>query len=147
MLIHILTPGGLSWTRNGVPRTDDAHDRLKREKARAKPEDLCRGMPSEFEEFLRYCRRIRFAECPDYEHWREEFRALMSEHGYGESEKFIWPPPPVEVSSDCECTRRPRPHALCDSFARRPNLLRHVVLRLYGTMALRRFSTTSPLSN
>lgn len=99
MFIHILTPSGLSWTRKGVPRTDDEHNRLKREKAHAKPEDLCRGMPTEFEEFLRYCRRLRFAECPDYEHWREEFRALMVEHGFGESDSFIWPAPPVEVST------------------------------------------------
>ena len=31
MLIHLLTPAGLSWTRNGVPKTDVAHNRLKRE--------------------------------------------------------------------------------------------------------------------
>ena len=67
MLVHLLTPGGLSWTRNGVPKTDAAHKRLKREKAAAAPEDLCRGLPDVFEEFLRYCRRLKFAERPDYE--------------------------------------------------------------------------------
>ena len=40
MLIHLLTPGGLSWTRNGVPKTEEAHDILKREKAGARPEEL-----------------------------------------------------------------------------------------------------------
>lgn len=99
MLIHLLTHAGLSWTRNGVPKETPEHDRLKKEKARARPEDLCRGMPSEFEEFLRYCRKLRFAELPDYERWREEFRGLMAEHGFGEDEKFLWPPPAVDVSS------------------------------------------------
>jgi hypothetical protein len=97
MLIHILTPGGLHWTRNGVPKTDGEHERLKQSKKAARPEDLCRGMPSEFEEFLRYTRKLRFADMPDYEHWREEFRSLMSERGYGEDEAFIWPPPPQPV--------------------------------------------------
>ena len=97
MFIHLLTPGGLSWTRNGVPKTDEQHRRIKRAKQSARPEDLCRGMPSEFEEFLRYCRRLKFAERPDYEHWMEEFQALAHENGFMDIDKFIWPPPPQQV--------------------------------------------------
>lgn len=95
MFIHLLTPGGLSWTRNGVPKTDSAHDRIKRAKKNARPEDLCKGMPSEFEEFLRYCRRLKFFECPDYDHWKEEFQALAQDSGFTDIERFIWPPPPA----------------------------------------------------
>lgn len=93
MLIHLLTPGGLSWTRNGVPKTDAAHDRLMREKRNARPEDLCRGLPPQFEDFLRYCRRLKFAEMPDYRLWIEEFQDLAVESGYPESDAFVWPPP------------------------------------------------------
>ncbi len=57
MLVHMLTPGGLSWTRNGVPKTDEAHNRLMYEKRNATPEEICRGLPPVFEEFLRSCRR------------------------------------------------------------------------------------------
>jgi casein kinase 1 len=95
MFIHLLTPNGLHWTRKGVPKTDDEHDRLKREKKNARPEDLCRGMPHEFEEFLRYSRKLRFADRPDYSRWVEEFRALMEDNGMGNDEKFVWPPAPV----------------------------------------------------
>ena len=94
MLIHMLTPNGLHWTRNGVPKNDAQHRRIKKEKREARPEDLCKGLPSEFEEFLRYCRRLKFAECPDYERWIEEFRNLADEEGFGRSDAFIWPPPP-----------------------------------------------------
>ncbi|OCH84575.1 CK1/CK1 protein kinase [Obba rivulosa] len=94
MLIHLLTPGGLSWTRNGVPKTDSAHDRLIREKKNVRPEDLCRGLPSEFEEFLRYCRRLKFMDCPDYARWVEEFRQLAISRGYPDSAEFVWPAPP-----------------------------------------------------
>lgn len=97
LLLHILTPGGLPWTRNGVPRDDAAHDRLKREKRAALPEDLARGLPEEFEEFLRYCRSLAFAEQPDYACWRERFRELADELGYKGAERFIWPPPPAPV--------------------------------------------------
>ncbi|KAG1765938.1 kinase-like domain-containing protein [Suillus occidentalis] len=95
MFIHLLTPGGLAWTRNGVPKSDSAHDRIKRAKKNARPEELCRGMPSEFEEFLRYCRRLSFSECPDYDKWKDEFQALAEDSGFTDIERFIWPPPPV----------------------------------------------------
>ncbi|KAF8635946.1 hypothetical protein AX15_000114 [Amanita polypyramis BW_CC] len=93
MLIHLLTPRGLSWTRNGIPKTDDAHERLKREKRNARPEDLCRGFPPEFEEFLRYCRRLNFHDEPDYGRWIKQFRTLAMESGFPEEDDFIWPPP------------------------------------------------------
>lgn len=99
LLLHILTPGGLPWTRNGVPRDDAAHDRLKREKRGALPENLARGLPEEFEEFLRYCRSLAFAERPDYACWRKRFRDLADELGYKDADRFIWPPPPAPVVS------------------------------------------------
>lgn len=97
MLIHMLTPGGLSWTRNGVPKTDEAHNRLMYEKRNATPEDICRGLPPVFEEFLRSCRRLQFAERPDYERWIEEFANLAEDNGFPSSPAFIWPPPNPEV--------------------------------------------------
>lgn len=97
MFIHLLTPGGLPWTRNGVPKTDEQHRHIKRAKEAARPEDLCRGLPSEFEEFLRYCRRLKFHERPDYERWMDEFRDLARENGFTDIDRFIWPPPPLQM--------------------------------------------------
>ncbi|KAF5389311.1 hypothetical protein D9757_003495 [Collybiopsis confluens] len=93
MLIHLLTPRGLPWTRNGVPKTDAAHELLKRDKRLARPEELCRGLPDEFEELLRYCRKLKFQECPDYQHWIEEFRELAVSFNYPPEDHFLWPPP------------------------------------------------------
>lgn len=98
MFIHLLTPRGLSWTRNGVPKTDEAHDRLKAEKRKATPEGLCRGLPMEFEEFLAYTRRLAFKENPDYEQWVERFRDLAIDEGFNNVDQFIWPPPQPVVS-------------------------------------------------
>ncbi len=103
MLIHLLTPRGLSWTRNGVPKTDEAHERLKLEKKNALPEDLCRGLPPEFEEFLRYCRRLNFTDKPDYVRWIEEFRSLGVESGFPEEDDFIWPSPEPIVRGSVAC--------------------------------------------
>ncbi|KAI0004614.1 kinase-like protein [Russula compacta] len=109
LLLHILTPGGLSWTRNGVPRNEGAHDRLKREKRAALPEDLARGLPEEFEEFLRYCRSLGFTDQPDYAHWRGRFCDLANELGFKNADRFIWPPPPAPVQPASR-PRKPRSH-------------------------------------
>ncbi|CAA7261348.1 unnamed protein product [Cyclocybe aegerita] len=93
MFIHLLTPRGLSWTRNGVPKTSEAHTRLKMEKRNATPESLCRGLPSEFEEFLSYTRRLAFKESPDYAQWIDRFRDLAKSEGFRDVDNFVWPPP------------------------------------------------------
>lgn len=93
MLIHLLTPNGLPWTRNGVPRTDEAHDRLIAEKKSSTPELLCKGLPFEFEDFLRYCRQLKFKAKPDYAKWKDAFKALLVEEGYPSDTSFVWPPP------------------------------------------------------
>ncbi|KAF5369489.1 hypothetical protein D9758_002645 [Tetrapyrgos nigripes] len=69
----------------------------------ARPEDLCQGLPVEFEEFLRYCRRLKFKETPDYDYWIDEFRELAIAHGFPESDAFVWPPP-----ADRQPSRAPR---------------------------------------
>lgn len=93
MLIHLLTPRGLPWTRNGVPKTSETHELLIREKRNALPEDLCKGLPAVFEEFLRYTRRLKFDQCPNYREWIEKFRELAVDEGYSPSDDFNWPPP------------------------------------------------------
>ena len=102
MLIHLLTPGGLPWTRNGVPKTTAHADRLIREKRDTKPSQLCRGLPEVFEEFLIYCRTLKFAQQPDYQQWRDNFAELARENGWEDAsgrvdDDFYWPPRPTTV--------------------------------------------------
>lgn len=100
MFIHMMTPRGLSWTRNGVPKSDEAHNRLKAEKRAARPEHLCKGLPPVFEEFLRYCRSLKFSQQPDYARWVGEFRDLAVEEGFPPTEDLVWPPPELPVCGD-----------------------------------------------
>ncbi|TFK40583.1 kinase-like domain-containing protein [Crucibulum laeve] len=109
MFIHLLTPRGLSWTRNGVPKTTDAHNRLMAEKRAARPEDLCRGLPDVFEEFLHYSRSLKFKDCPNYTRWKQEFRDLAVDQGYPDSDEFVWPPP-APVAPIPKSMNTPRRH-------------------------------------
>ncbi|KAJ8481744.1 hypothetical protein ONZ45_g15208 [Pleurotus djamor] len=109
MLIHLLTPRGLPWTRHGVPKTEEEHDVLKRNKKSARPEALCRNIPPVFEEFLWYCRSLKFSERPDYDRWIDEFRDFMVDSGFPDSDDFIWPPP--VVASPSAVLRLPHIHS------------------------------------
>lgn len=97
LLIHLLTPNGLPWTRNGLPKTEKAHDHIKRQKRTTKPDDLCRGLPEEFEGFLRYCRRLTFTEQPNYELWKNNFRRLARERGFTDIENYVDPLPALQA--------------------------------------------------
>lgn len=102
MLIHVMTDGGLPWTRNGVPKTDKLHDILIRKKLRTTPDELCQGLPPVFEDFLRYCRRLKFLDQPNYGLWRDRFADLAIEMGFVQpnqivSDDFAWPPRPTKV--------------------------------------------------
>lgn len=106
MLVHLLTPRGLPWIRNGIPKTEPEHDRLKRIKKAATIEKLCEGLPGVFEDFLRYSRRLTFKEQPDYERWIEGFREVAEDNGFPTSDAFCWPPP-VSVAPKAPVSKAP----------------------------------------
>ncbi|THH04513.1 hypothetical protein EW145_g5469 [Phellinidium pouzarii] len=102
MLIHVMIDDGLPWTRNGIPKNNKQQDVIIRQKLGTSPDELCRGLPPVFEEFLRYCRRLRFFDRPNYRQWKERFADLAREKGYVESDggvndELAWPPKPEEM--------------------------------------------------
>jgi hypothetical protein len=44
-------------------------------------EELCRGHPSEFKEFMEYCRSLKFEQDPDYKYIIGLFEKCMARHG------------------------------------------------------------------
>lgn len=103
MLIHFLLPNGLPWSRYQLPRTNLQYDTLVRMKLNTRAEELCRGIPSVFKEFLRYCRALKFMEQPDYLAWIGRFADLLKENGHvgsdgSASDLFYWPPRPRSVT-------------------------------------------------
>ncbi|KAH7928975.1 kinase-like protein [Leucogyrophana mollusca] len=99
VLIHLLIPGGLPWTIYGDPHANAIMDFVHASKCYTLPEDLCRGIPSEFKDFLQDCRQLKFTASPDYDHWKNTFRQLAQTHGFSNIDRFIWPPPPLPLES------------------------------------------------
>ncbi|ODM86892.1 Casein kinase I isoform beta, partial [Orchesella cincta] len=53
---------------------------------------LCKDLPTPFEEYLEYCKNLEFAEDPDYPRLRKMFKDLYDELGYAEDSVFDWMP-------------------------------------------------------
>ena len=45
-------------------------------------DELCKGHPAEFKEFMEYCRSLKFEGDPDYKHMIGLFEKCMVRHGY-----------------------------------------------------------------
>lgn len=46
-------------------------------KVRTEIPDLCAGLPNEFNQFLVYCRSLKFDDHPDYSYLRKLIRDIM----------------------------------------------------------------------
>lgn len=64
------------------------------------PDELCRDLLDEIAVFLRYCRGLRFDECPDYDYLKGLFN--LGKHGYQEKPVFQWEE--THEFSDFKCT-------------------------------------------
>lgn len=56
-----------------------------------KLEDLCKGFPDEFKEYMEYCRKLKFEEDPDYKYILGLFESCMKKNGWDPKvPDFIW---------------------------------------------------------
>ena len=54
-------------------------------------EELCKGHPEEFKEFMLYCRKLTFTEDPDYKYIYGLFEGCMKKNGIDPKvPDFIW---------------------------------------------------------
>ena len=54
------------------------------------PEELCKGLPKEFADYIRYCKNLAFEQDPDYEYLRNLFRRILLTSNQINDMKFSW---------------------------------------------------------
>jgi serine/threonine protein kinase len=81
VLLYFLK-GSLPW--QGLPgrNKDDKYANIKKKKIETSLEELCRGYPVEFKEFMEYCRQLRFEDDPDYRHCIGLFEKCLTRHNF-----------------------------------------------------------------
>jgi len=77
-----LIKGSLPW--QGLPgrSKNEKYAAIKKKKIEIKLEDLCRGYPSEFKEFMDYCRSLKFEQEPNYKTCVGFFKGCMTRHNF-----------------------------------------------------------------
>lgn len=53
-------------------------------------ESLCKGLPSEFAEFMQICRYMKFDETPNYDLLRRLFTRVLHQNGFVDDSVFDW---------------------------------------------------------
>ena len=63
---------------------------IKEVKSTLPLETLCKGIPKEFVQFLKYIRELGFTETPNYKYLRRLFRKLFVISGYDFDYRYDW---------------------------------------------------------
>ena len=89
MFIYLLK-GKLPW--QGI-QAKDKKEKMKKiynKKKFINLEDLCKGCPKEFLTYMKYCKKLRYYEKPDYYYLKQLFRKLFKKKGYKFDYKYNW---------------------------------------------------------
>jgi serine/threonine protein kinase len=89
ILVYLLK-GFLPWQNLKAKDKQEKREKIKEMKQKIKTEDLCCGLPLEFEEYLNYCKELKFDEKPDYEFLREKFRKLREKRHHEFDFVYDW---------------------------------------------------------
>ena len=90
VLLYFLR-GSLPW--QGLPGRSktEKYNNIKRKKKEVTVEELCHGYPTEFKEFMNYCRNLTFVADPEYKYILGLFEGCMERHGFDpKAVDFVW---------------------------------------------------------
>ena len=91
MLIYLIK-GNLPW--KGIKlKADNAYKKyieMLNLKKTISPEDLCFGLPSQFINYIKYCKNLAFEQDPDYEYLRNLFKNILFSRNQINDMNFSW---------------------------------------------------------
>ncbi|KAI8911861.1 kinase-like domain-containing protein [Gorgonomyces haynaldii] len=89
VLIYFLK-GQLPWQGLKAVGKQEKYDLIMEKKISTPVEELCKGLPLEFVTYMRYVRRLRFEEQPDYTRIRQLFRDVFIRHNFEYDYMYDW---------------------------------------------------------
>ena len=91
MLIYLIK-GNLPWKEMKL-KADNAYKKYNEMlnlKKTTSPEDLCFGLPSQFVDYIKYCKNLAFEQDPDYEYLRNLFKNILLSENQINDMNFSW---------------------------------------------------------
>lgn len=82
--------GSLPWQGLKATTKKQKYDRIMEKKLNVSVETLCSGLPLEFQEYMAYCKNLKFDEKPDYLFLARLFKDLSIKLEYHNDHLFDW---------------------------------------------------------
>eukprot|EP00698_Gefionella_okellyi_P020282 TRINITY_DN634_c0_g1_i3.p1 TRINITY_DN634_c0_g1~~TRINITY_DN634_c0_g1_i3.p1 ORF type:complete len:308 (-),score=48.13 TRINITY_DN634_c0_g1_i3:131-1054(-) len=82
--------GSLPWQGLRATTKKQKYERISEKKMSSPVDQLCKGFPSEFAQYLNYTRSLRFDDKPDYTFLRKMFRDLFIREGFQYDYVYDW---------------------------------------------------------
>ena len=89
VLLYLLK-GKLPWQGLTAKTKKEKYDRIRDVKVSISIEDLCKDLPIEFCDYLKYCHKLSFDERPDYAYVKKLFKNLFMKKGYNCDYIYDW---------------------------------------------------------
>ena len=91
MLIHLAT-GNLPWKGLKLKSLNTKKNYLEMLylKNFTHPEEICKGLPPEFAQYLKYCKKLNFEQDPNYDYLRSLFINILTKNNLINDLKFSW---------------------------------------------------------
>ena len=81
--------GNLPWQGLKIKSKEDRYKKILDKKKETTSEELCKGFPDEFREYLEYSRNLEYTEEPKYDKYKEQFYNLICDK-LGESFDYVY---------------------------------------------------------
>ena len=82
--------GELPWQRMKAKSKEEKYKKILQKKEEISSNELCRGIPGEFEIFLEYVKNIKYEEKPDYKKLRDLLDKIMNDKNYQNDYMYDW---------------------------------------------------------
>jgi len=89
MLLYFIK-GKLPWQGIKAKNKKEKMKKIYNKKIDTNLKRLCDGCPEEFLTYMRYCKRLRYSEKPDYYYVKQIFRNLMKKKKYKYDYEYDW---------------------------------------------------------
>ena len=91
VFIYFAQKGELPWQGLNVPDKLERYREIYKIKKRIKPEELCKGLPKEFCDYIKYVKGLQFEQDPDYNYLKGLFLNILNRIGFNNIDfHFSW---------------------------------------------------------
>lgn len=90
LMVYFLK-GGLPWQNQKASTKEKKFEKIYRIKKSIPIDDLCKDLPTELADFIKYCRKLTYSERPQYDYLHHLFRKITRRFEFIWDMKYDWP--------------------------------------------------------